>query len=168
MGRCEVCGRIIIGTPFGVVVEGASLLVCGECSNLSSVKPTTTLNKPRKPSSWGSSSPASKEGLHELGVELELVNDFPKQIKRAREKLQLTHEDLGRKIGEKVSVLQKMEIGKMVPDQILAKKLENILRIKLLTSYSERPTLSVLKPPPPKPTLGELVKIKKQEEVEED
>lgn len=83
-------------------------------------------------------------------MELELVNDFPKQIKRAREKLQLTHEDLGRQIGEKVSLLQKIEIGKMVPDQVLAKKLEHILRIKLLSPSSERSASPLLQPPPPK------------------
>lgn len=112
--------------------------------------------------------PASKGTFHELEMELELVNDFPKQIKRAREKLRLTHEDLGRKIGEKVSVLQKIEIGKMVPDQVLAKKLEHVLRIKLLSPPSERPGLPLLQPPPPKPTLGDLVKIKKRGEVREE
>lgn len=150
------------------MVEGANLLVCGECSRLNSAKPATKLIKSRMPPIRKPSTLASKGVFHELGVELELVNDFPKQIKRAREKLRMTHEDLGRRIGEKVSVLQKIEIGKMVPDQVLAKKLEHVLRIKLLSPSSERQVLPLLQPPPPKPTLGELVKIKKRGEVREE
>lgn len=159
---------MVSGAPSRVVIEGANLLVCGECSRLSSVKAAAKLIKSQATQIGKPSAPARKEAFHELGVESELVNDFPKRIKRAREKLQLTHEDLGRKIGEKVSVLQKIEIGKMVPNQVLAKKLEHVLRIKLLSPPSERPTFPPLQPSPSKPTLGDLVKIKKRGEVREE
>lgn len=159
---------MISGAPFRVVIEGANLLACGECSRLSSVKSVTKLIQSRMPPIGEPSMSALKGAFHELGMELELVNDFPKQIKRAREKLQLTHEDLGRKIGEKISVLQKIETGKMIPNQVLVKKLEHVLRIKLLSPSSEHPTFPLLQPPPSKPTLGDLVKIKKRGEVREE
>lgn len=159
---------MISGAPFRVVIEGANLLACGECSRLSSAKSFTKLIKSRMPPIGKPSISATKGAFHEFEMELELVNDFPKQIKRAREKLQLTHEDLGRKIGEKISVLQKIETGKMIPNQVLVKKLEHVLRIKLLSPSSEHPTFPLLQPPPSKPTLGDLVKIKKRGEVREE
>jgi len=43
--------------------------------------------------------------------------------------MSLTHDALSRTIGAKVSVLQKLETGKMVPDRDLAKRLEHTLKI---------------------------------------
>lgn len=64
--------------------------------------------------------------------EMELVEDYSQRIRKGRERLDLTHEELSRKIGERISVLQKLETGKMTPDQTLSKKLEQTLKIKLL------------------------------------
>jgi len=93
---------------------------------------------------------------------LELVSDFSLRIRRAREGLDLSHEDLGRKIGEKVSVLRKIESGKMAPDLMLAEKLEHALKIKLLVPPSEPKVASVGLSQPREITLGELVRLKEK------
>ena len=70
---------------------------------------------------------------------------------------------VGRKIGEKVSLLRKIERGKMTPNQTLTKKLEHALKIRLLAPASESKA-----PIPPSSrsqpvTLGELISLKVKE-----
>ena len=93
---------------------------------------------------------------------LELVDKFGLRIRRAREKLELSHKDLGRKIGEKVSVLRKIESGKMTPDHRLAEKLQHALRVKLLVPPSEPKVPSAVLSQPRGITLGEVVRLKKR------
>ncbi len=93
---------------------------------------------------------------------LELVGDFGLRVRRAREGLELSHEDLGRKIGEKVSVLRKIESGKMTPDLMLAEKLEHALKIKLLVPPSEPKVPSVALSQPREITLGEVIRLKER------
>jgi putative transcription factor len=49
-------------------------------------------------------------------------------------KMGLTHEQLGMKMNEKAQLLKKFETGTLKPDEILAKKLERYLGIKLYIS----------------------------------
>ena len=74
----------------------------------------------------------------------------PNKIKVAREKLALTHEELGKKINEKASVLRNLEAGKMAPNNQLASKLEHMLKIKLACSNLRRKSspvhLKILQP----------------------
>ena len=77
----------------------------------------------------------------------------------AREKLALTHEELGKKINEKASVLRNLEAGKMEPNNQLASKLEHMLKIKLLIPISEEKAVQVPKSSNQELTLGDLIKI---------
>ena len=89
-----------------------------------------------------------------------LVSDFHVRIRRAREKLLWTPEDLGKKINEKKSVILKLEGGQMHPDDTLVRKLERTLNIKL----KERPTMASA----PKSavarglTLGDFIRVEKK------
>jgi putative transcription factor len=76
--------------------------------------------------------------------------------------LELSHEDLGRKIGEKVSVLRKIESGRMTPDLMLVEKLEHTLKIKLLVPPSEPKVPSAALSQPREITLGEVVHLKER------
>ena len=60
---------------------------------------------------------------------MELAQDYGIRIKKAREKSASTHEDLGRRINEKISVLKKLENQKMKPDDRLVEKLQRALKI---------------------------------------
>lgn len=78
--------------------------------------------------------PLKKIGL----VEEEFLNpDFPSIIRNARGKKGLTHEQMGQKINEKVTLLKKIETGGIKPDEILAKKLERFLGISLYINSDE-------------------------------
>jgi putative transcription factor len=96
---------------------------------------------------------------------LELVDDVGIKVRQAREKTGLSHEDLGKKISEKVSVLRKIESGKMTPDNLLVEKLQHALRIKLMVPVSEpKVPAKALASRPAAPTLGDIAQVKKEKE----
>jgi len=163
--NCEVCGRQIIGKPHKAVIEGAKMVVCGNCAKLASAyweeTPQRRVKRTAKP--LPRISVSGKKQPPALAEALELVDDFGLRVRRAREEMELSHEDLGRKIGEKVSVLRKIESGKMSPDLMLAEKLEHALKIKLLVPPSEPKAPSVaLSRPLEVPTLGDVVHLKER------
>ena len=102
------------------------------------------------------------------GLELELIEGYGNLIKNARRRQDFSHEDLGKKIGEKVSVLQKIETEKMVPDQRLSRKLEHTLKIQLLKPLENVKARSGLSTKPLGLTLGDVVTIKRLENNKEE
>jgi putative transcription factor len=92
-----------------------------------------------------------------------MTENYSMKIRQAREKLGLSHEDLGKKINEKASVLRKIETGKMTPNNMLVTKLEHVLKIKLLIPISEEKILAQLpKSSSHELTLGDLIQLNKQ------
>ena len=91
------------------------------------------------------SKPADRRAPREV-QELDIADNYTQITQKARRKHGLSQEDLAMKVKEHLSVIQKIELGKMVPNMRLAKDLEHVLRIKLLVLTSE--------PPVPKLTLG--------------
>ena len=146
------------------------MVVCGDCARLGSIlwEAPTPQRKVKRAVRLPSKIPIKKR-QPVLAQTLELVDDFNLRVRRAREGLGLSHEDLGRRIGEKVSVLRKIESGKMVPNHGLANKLEHALRTKLLVPLSEPKVPSVSLSLPREATLGDVVRLKrKKTEVNEE
>ena len=174
--RCEVCGRRIRGKPNRVIIEGAVMTVCGKCARLG-----TPYHEPPKPKAMTGKIAVkktplirrvkSKASTPKIDDSLELVDDYSVRVRQARERLGLTHEDLGKKIGEKVSVLKKVETGKIVPDNVLARKLEHALQVKLLVpaeTLEVKASKSIVASKPQRGlTLGDIVQIKTKEEKSE-
>jgi putative transcription factor len=92
----------------------------------------------------------------------EIVEGYDSKIRQAREKLGLSHEELGKKINEKASVLSKLETGKMTPNNMLVTKLEHALKIKLLVPIKEEKIPSFPTLPNREPTLGDLIQLSKK------
>jgi len=164
--RCEVCGRRIMGPPFKARIEGANMLVCGECVKLGSMvweaKTEPRLKKVarRMPAPV---LPPRKQPPISVADSVELVDDFGTKIRLAREKMGLSHQELGKRISEKVSVLRKIESGKMTPDNLLTEKLEHALRLKLLVPLVEPKVSSkALASRPASTTLGDILKVSRQ------
>lgn len=148
------------------MIEGAKMVVCGECARLGT--PYVEV-KPRRPAKGFVKPVRRKVKALPTVVEasLELKDDYSLLVRRARERLGLSHEDLGRKIGEKVSVLRKIETGKMVPDNRLATKLEHALHIRLLVPASQpKAAPKTILPPRRGVTLGEVAEVRKRRESE--
>jgi len=172
--RCEVCGRKIRGKPFRVIIEGAKLTVCSRCSKHGKIVWEEATPKLTLPKTRTVAPPLKiqkvKTSETKIDASLELVEGFETKIRHAREKLGLSHEDLGKKINEKVSVLKKIESGKMTPDNKLATKLEHALKIKLLVPPSEEkmPKKQINKPATRELTLGDLIQLNKKDKEKED
>jgi putative transcription factor len=165
--RCEVCGHKIHTEPITAIIEGARLTVCVECSKHGKI--VTQDDYTPKAKSTAAAKPAphlpfmvqKRTEIPKVQITQEIVEDYSTRIRQAREKLGLTHEDLGKKINEKSSVIGKLETGKMEPNNILATKLEHALKIKLLTPVTEekpqQPTLK--KTADREMTLGDLIQL---------
>ncbi len=163
--QCEVCGRQIFGSPIRAVIESANLSVCAKCAKLGSGywEPKPQRSKKNRQPQLTISYPKRK--LRPIvTATLELVSDVSKRVRQAREEAGLSHEELGRKTREKVSVLRKIESGKMVPDLALAEKLEHTLKITLRIPAEEPKVQSVSSAKPRGTTLGDLIQFKLNDE----
>jgi putative transcription factor len=171
--RCEVCGRKIHDEPVRAVIEGAKLTVCVECSKHGKIllHEEAFLPLPQKTSAGIVSKPGTpinlgqrkKQPIPQVALTKELTDDYANKIRVAREKLMLNHEVLGLKINEKASVLRHIETGKMAPDNLLASKLEHMLRIQLLVNIAdEKSTTQVHRAVNEELTLGDLVEMDKK------
>lgn len=130
MAYCELCGRPTTEKKM-VVVDGTVFNVCVACSKHG--KPyvparTSARNKPV------ATKQQKKIGLADVTM---LAPNFAALIREARMKTGLTHEQLAMKMNEKVQLLRKFETGSLKPDELLAKKLERHLGIKLYISEDE-------------------------------
>jgi len=174
--QCEVCGRPILGKPYKAMIEGAKMVVCAGCAKLGTAYWEAPPPPPTTPRRWEKRTVlpprvSARRRPPELAQALELVEDFGPRVRGARRGLGLSQEDLGKRIGEKVSVLRKVEGGKMRPDERLAAKLEHALRIKLLVPPSEPQLPPAAVPRPSRvTTLGDIVQVreKKRGEVDEE
>ena len=150
------------------MIEGAKLTVCNECSKhgktilgnelkLGQGTPKKTLTPiPIK-------TQKRKTVDAKVDITQEVVEGYDSKIRQAREKLGLSHEELGKKINEKASVLKKLETGKMTPNNMLVTKLEHALKIKLLVPISEEKiTQEIPKSPNRELTLGDLMQLNKK------
>ncbi len=159
--RCEVCGHKIHTEPITAIIEGAKLTVCVECSKHGKIiheevhLPKAALKKPQAPITMVQKRPI----VASVQLTQELTQDYANKIRFAREKLVLTHEELGKKINEKASVLRNLEAGKMEPNNQLASKLEHMLKIKLLVPISEEKVSQIPKSANQELTLGDLIKM---------
>ena len=162
--QCDVCGREIIGKPHHVIIEGAKLTTCTECAKLGSSewKP-----EPKSPNFTPRIEPHRRferkwtgRMSRSLREDLTIIENFGSIVRRARQRSNLSQEDLGRKIGEKVSVIRKIESEKIIPSERLARKLERALGVKLIVPLVE-PEVSALPSQANRGvTLGEIAYLK--------
>ena len=109
------------------------------------------------------------ERLPKAVEESDLIEEYSRVVKEGREKLGITQQDLAFKAKEKLTVIQKIEIGKMLPTMRLSKELEHILRVRLLVPREE---LDLPSPPrrvtsSPVATLGDVALVKHKGDVDE-
>jgi putative transcription factor len=167
--RCEVCGRKIHGPPIRALIEGARLTVCIECSKHGRIIQEEEVKQrvPKKPLAPVPFVQRKKPPQAKVDTTQEIVEGYDSKIRQAREKLGLSHEELGKKINEKASVLSKLETGKMTPNNQLVTKLEHVLKIKLLVPIKEeKVSQGFPKSPNRGTTLGDLIQLNKKGEEE--
>ena len=160
--QCDVCGCEIRGKPYYVIIEGAKLTVCAKCARLGSAewKPEETMRfTPKLPYQIRHRRTGMK-WKDVIQEEITVIENYGSIIRRARQSMGLSQEDLGRQINEKVSVIKKLEGEKIVPDERLARKIEHALGIKLLVPFTVPEVPSNLSGARREVTLGEIVHLK--------
>jgi len=105
--KCEVCGRQIVGATHRVMIEGVAMNVCVECVPLG-----REIGPPR---------PTRADDAAE-DFELDLVEEYLELIRHGREQRGLAQVEFAKRLSERVSVVQRLESGRLRPDERLAKK----------------------------------------------
>ena len=134
--RCELCGEEIRGKAYLGVVDRATLILCERCVKRAS--------KVYGPVGGGAPRPAPAPRPRPRRArpraprwEEEVVVDYAERIREARERMGLTRDALAAMLGVKVSVVRRMEEGTLMPTLDMARKLERILKVKLVELVEE-------------------------------
>nr|MDO8080616.1 multiprotein bridging factor aMBF1 [Candidatus Freyarchaeota archaeon] len=170
---CEVCGQKIIGKAKKVIIEGANLVVCENCARFADSSLKISTKQPQKPKISKIAStqkimavkkPKTRSVVKKdfFSNSYELLDDYMDKIRIAREEKGLSHEELAKKINERVSIIKKIETGKMHPSEILIKKLEKELQINIYAPLDSKGVAVGSKEYRKGLTLGDVVKIKKK------
>lgn len=146
MTVCELCGKE--APLFRAIVEGSELNVCVTCGKFGKM-----LQKPVM--RVATSSPVQKAPEPSEVV----VSDYAQRIRQAREKSGMTQKEFALKLNEKESIIHKLENSLFVPPIDLAKKLERLLRIKLIEIEEEETPEAAKKSSGPL-TIGDIINIK--------
>lgn len=116
--ECELCGKSV-GSLTEIMVEGSPVKVCLNCVKFGQEPEKKVLKKREKPMP-----------MSELESE-DLVSDYGTRIKKAREDKKISREDFARDIGERESVIKRIENNEMTPDIELVKRIERYLEVNL-------------------------------------
>ncbi len=136
---CELCGKDV-PRLHRVVIEGVIMNVCDDCAKFGK-----ELKKNEVPKDVKYVPPEvirerlerkQRRRYRDIDEEEVLVEDYAERIRKARESMGLTQDELAKKILEKKTVISKLERGEMHPDDKLIKKLEKTLNIKLKEKVS--------------------------------
>lgn len=147
MTACEVCGKDT--QLFVAVVEGTKLNVCSNCGRFGKVLRRPPVVAPKK--TPGVKAPEPVEVV---------VTDYALLIRTAREKSGMTQKDFARSLNEKESIIQKIENGLFVPPISMARKLEKLLKIKLVEVEQEGEVSKENRGSGPL-TIGDILNVKK-------
>jgi len=133
---CEMCGKDVTFCK-KVTIEGVHLEVCSECAKFGKEQ-----QKPKEPADAApkpvivqrlevrEKRSKPRDVLEKVEMD-DVVDDYPARIRNARSKAGMSQKDLAMKINEKLTVLSKVEVGQMRPDDRMVAKLEKELGIKL-------------------------------------
>lgn len=136
------------------------MTVCSQCARFGDEEWTPT---PPKPPQKGRGSAGDLSKIEDIT----LVEDYGMRIKEARERMNMTVEELARRIGEKESVIKKLEKEELVPNEALVQKLRRTLKVELLVPEEGGFKISSSKPVEGR-RLGDLLKLKEEKEAAEE
>ncbi len=181
---CEICGSVIEGRGIERMIEGTKMMVCGNCARfgeaikrappVTSATSVSPVRRRKKGTTTRTPTPRSRRkkvsipSPEKWATRYEIVENYSTLIRKAREKMELTQEELGQELNEKGSVIQKIETGRVKPtDPKSIIKLERTLNITIHKPIEKEE----YSPPPTKgkdfTTLGEVVKFRKKKKEKE-
>ncbi len=123
MDECEICGRKS-EELYLVDIDGTQLSVCRKCASGKEI--LQTFVKPQE----------ERKMVYTRAPDLsagEIVDNYGRVIRQARESMGLPAKVLAERINEKESTLVRVEAEHALPDDRLVKKLEKALGIRLIS-----------------------------------
>lgn len=169
---CELCGETFYGKPIIVDLDGYRAYLCGNCARRvkRSGKPkgedaaVTRKEAPVK-QQLRKEQTGSRVRRKEPLEEIELIEDYGKKIREARESLGLSIEQVAAALNIKASLLRNIEAGRVVPSHEVARSIEKLLEVSIIQRNPEKiqVTGSAVQPSVLSSiTLGEIVEVKKK------
>ncbi|MBW2996970.1 multiprotein bridging factor aMBF1 [Candidatus Woesearchaeota archaeon] len=160
MPTCDMCGKE--SDLMKAKIEGTVLEVCEQCRRFGEMieRPAQPVERPVVPKPRYAPAPRRRELIQMV------TEDYAKKIRQSREKTGLNQEQFAGRLNEKESVIQKMEAGQFTPSINLARKLERLLKIRLIEEYSEEGEVPIQteKTKDESFTLGDFVKDKRKKD----
>lgn len=137
--ECEMCGKSIATRRHDVSGTVMNLGVC--CSKYGTPLDTPAPAGSKAAVTQNLERRASRMTSRDVYQQptLDLVEDFGRRIRTAREKKGWTHAQLGDKVSARVPELHKIEAGGLRPSDDLAKRMERELGITLLEKVDSGP-----------------------------
>jgi len=129
--ECDVCGKK--EASFVIQVEGAKMAACKGCAYHGKIVISLEEDAPRKEfrAQEGRGVPKSMQ------LEEDLVEDYGKIVRKAREARNLKIEEFAKQINEMASYLDKIENQSTRPPIETARKLEKALKVKILEKVKD-------------------------------
>ena len=113
--QCEICGAEIQGTPNRIVIDRSTLDVCKSCARFGKAEDKWT-PVPRKvvpvERTFTVRRPQSRDQFKDL---VEIVPEYGRVIREAREKMGLSPDELASTIKEKAALIKKIERQELIP-----------------------------------------------------
>jgi putative transcription factor len=145
--ECVLCGKET-KELVKVEVEGAEIEICKNCAAAGNFK----IKEERK-----IYRPIKRKVVLPISEDFDFVQDYGEMIKKAREAKGFSRKELAKILGEKESMVKRIEEEKALPYEKLREKIEKILGIKLLQKYEE---IKKKSKEGKKLTIGDVVEIK--------
>ena len=137
--ECPICGSIIWGKGQRVLLEGVKMKVCHNCAQhgIKIHKPPTNTHFNKPFSRDRINPPKQQKSKKPIVTDLEIIPEYAKKIRNARSSLGLNQDQFAQKLNEKPSLLRRIEAGKVEPTIKLAKKIEDVYKIKIIKKVDE-------------------------------
>ena len=156
---CEICGKYIVEGK-KVMVEGSNIITCESCASYGKIVSEIKRKETRKKDDKIESRPFEVD--FDVEIQEEIVDNYQEIIKKARESRNMKQEDLAKMINEPVSMIHRIESGRMEPSLGVVKKIQRKLNIKLIKKPEAESTNLKKVEFPKEITLGDLVVVKKK------
>ena len=152
---CEMCNKTEASAK--ALVEGAELALCRNCSRFGKIIGEIQRAPVKRKET---AKPAATAFKAKPEIVETIVSDYADRIRRARERLGLMQKEFALKITEKESVVHKLETGELEPSVDLARKLERILKIKLVEALEESESINDAETKGSQRTIGDIWKLR--------
>ncbi|MHA2391037.1 MAG: multiprotein bridging factor aMBF1 [Promethearchaeota archaeon] len=137
--ECPICGGLIWGRGQRVLLEGAKITVCDNCAQHGvKIRKPPASHQINKTYQRRSAITPKKQNMKSQKVEaLEIISNYANKIKTVRNSLGLNQDQFAQKLNEKPSLIRRIEAGRVEPTIKLAKKIQEVYKIKLLKTTDE-------------------------------